>query len=106
MRQHVPDINLASIIMHGSDQSNLVAADIEDSEPCHLISLRKSLTQLREVRKASFSHDRVPVRKRGSSVQMLLCELIQTLPCDDMHSYQEVKERPLDRKALSKRLKR
>lgn len=93
MSQYVPDINLPPIIMYGGDRSNLVTANIEDSESCHLIRVRKSLAQLREARKASFSHDRVPVRARGSSVRMPLCELIQTLPCDNMHSHQDVTER-------------
>ena len=37
------DVNLVPIIMHGSDESNFVAADIEDCEFSHLIGIRKGL---------------------------------------------------------------
>jgi hypothetical protein len=41
MSQHVADINLVSIIMHCGDQSNSVAADIEDGEFPNLICVGK-----------------------------------------------------------------
>ncbi len=103
MGQYVPEINLASIISARRDQSNLVAANVEDSESSHLIRVRKSIAQLREVRKASFPHDRIPMRERGFGVRMLSGEFIQALSCDDMHSYQEVTDGLLDRKAHSKK---
>ena len=43
------DVNLVSIIMHRGDQSNLVAADIEDCEFSNLIGLRENLAQVDEV---------------------------------------------------------
>jgi len=58
------DVNLASIIMHGGDQSNFVAADIKDSEFPDLVGVRKYLTQLREIRKSAFPHNRVPTGER------------------------------------------
>jgi hypothetical protein len=54
MSQHVADVNLASIIMHSGDQSNFVAADVKDREFPDLIRVRKSLTQLHEIRKSAF----------------------------------------------------
>jgi len=62
MSQHVADVNLVSIIVHRSDQSNFVAADIKDSEFPDLVSLRKGLTQLHEIQKSAFPHNRVPAR--------------------------------------------
>jgi len=43
MSQHVADVNLVPIIMHGSDESNFVACNIEDREFSHLIGVRKGL---------------------------------------------------------------
>jgi len=63
MSQHVADVNLASIIMHGGDQSNFVAADIKDSEFPDLVGVRKGLTQLHEIQKSAFPHNRVPMRE-------------------------------------------
>jgi hypothetical protein len=49
--------------MHGRDQSNFVAADIEDSELSDLISLWKCFPQLREIGKAALPHDCIPMRE-------------------------------------------
>ena len=43
MSQHVADVNLVPIIMLGSDESNFVAANMEDRELSHLIGVRKGL---------------------------------------------------------------
>jgi hypothetical protein len=40
----VADVNLVPIIMHGGDESNVVAADIKDGEFSHLIGVRKGLS--------------------------------------------------------------
>jgi hypothetical protein len=61
MRQHVADVNLVPIIVHGGDQSNFVAADIKDREFPDLVGVRKSLTQLHEIQKAAFPNDGVPM---------------------------------------------
>jgi hypothetical protein len=50
MSQHMADVNLISIIVHRGDQSNLVAADIEDCEFSDLIGLRENLAQVDEVK--------------------------------------------------------
>jgi hypothetical protein len=44
MSQHAANVNLVPIIMHGSNQSNFVATNIEDCEFSHLIGVRKGLT--------------------------------------------------------------
>jgi hypothetical protein len=46
--------------MHCRNQSNFVAADIEDSEFPDLICMRKCFSQPREVCEAVFPHDRIP----------------------------------------------
>ena len=61
MSQHVADINLVSIIMQCGDQSNFVATDVEHCEFPDLIGVRKGLTQLYEIQKSAFPHDRVPM---------------------------------------------
>jgi hypothetical protein len=86
MSQHVADVNLVSIIMHSRDQSNFVAADIEDSEFPYLISMRKCFPQLREICKAALPHDRVPMRERRPRVPVLFREFVQSLSCNDVHS--------------------
>ena len=43
------NVNLILIIVHRGDQSNLVAADIEDREFSNLIRLRKELAQVNEI---------------------------------------------------------
>jgi hypothetical protein len=64
------DVNLVSIIMHSGNQSNFVAADIEDREFPDLIGVRKGLAQLREIEKPAFSHNRVPTRNRRFGVRV------------------------------------
>jgi hypothetical protein len=64
MSQYVPDVNLVSIIMQSRNQSNSIAADVENRELSNLISVRKCRSQLREIFKAMPSHDRVPARER------------------------------------------
>ena len=54
MSQDVANVNLVSIIVHGSDQSNFVAADIEDGEFPDLVGVRKGFPQLNEIRNRSF----------------------------------------------------
>src|SRR5207237_2987331 len=76
MSQHVADVNLVSNLVHRCDQSNLVAADIEDSEFPRLISMRKCFPQLREICKAALPHDRVPTRERRSGVGVPFRELV------------------------------
>jgi hypothetical protein len=49
MSQHMANVNLVPIIVHRSDQSNFVAAYIEDCEFSDLISLRENLAQVDEV---------------------------------------------------------
>ena len=63
MSQHVADVNLVSIIMHGGDQSNFVASDIENSKFPDLICMRKHFTELHEIRELSFPHNRRPMGK-------------------------------------------
>ena len=86
MSQHVADVNLVSIIMHRRDQSNFVAADVEDGEFLHLIGMRKTLPQLGEIREAVLSHDGVPMGQRRGRVRVFFCELVQPLPCNDVHA--------------------
>ena len=57
------DVDLVSIIMHSGDQSNFVAADIEDGEFPNLVGVRKGLTQLHEIQKSALPHNRVPTRE-------------------------------------------
>ena len=85
MSQHVADVNLVSIIVHRSDQSNFVAADIKDSEFSGLVGVRKDLAQLHEVQKSAFPHNPVPMRERCFGVRMLFSKLIQALPRNDVH---------------------
>jgi len=63
MGQYVADVNLVPIIMHGGDQSNFVAGDIEDCEFPDLVGVRKGLTQFDEIQKSPLPHDRVPARE-------------------------------------------
>ena len=72
MCQHVADINLVSIIMDGGDESNFVASDIKHREFLNLIGLGENLAQVREVREATPSHDRLQ-RAREDLVSGCLC---------------------------------
>jgi hypothetical protein len=85
MSQYVADVNLVSIIMDGSDESNFVAADIEDREFPDLIGVRKGLTQLHEIQKSALPHNHVPVGEGRFSIRVLFSELIQALPRNDVH---------------------
>jgi len=76
MSQHVADVNLVPIIMHRGDQSNLVTANIEDSEFPDLVGMGKGFTQLHEIQKSAFPHDYVPMRERGFGVRVLFRKLI------------------------------
>jgi hypothetical protein len=76
MSQHVADVNLVSIIVHRRNQSNFVAADVEDSEFPDLISMRKCLPQLGEICKATLPRNRVPMRERRPCVRVLFRELV------------------------------
>jgi hypothetical protein len=71
--------------MHRGNQSNFVAADIKHREFSNLVGVRKNLAQLREIQKPAFSHDRVPMRKRRFSIRVLLRELVQAFPRNDVH---------------------
>lgn len=79
------NVDFVSIIMHGSDQSSFVAADIKHSEFSHLIGMRKGLSQLHEIQKSAFPHDCVPMRERWFGVRMFVREFIQALSRNDMH---------------------
>ena len=79
------DINLVSIIMHRRDQSNFVASNIEHREFSNLVGLRKSLAQLREIQKTALSHNRVPTREGRFGIRVFFRELVQALPCNDVH---------------------
>jgi hypothetical protein len=79
------DINLVSIIMHRRDQSNFVASNIEHREFSNLVGLRKSLAQLREIQKTALSHNPVPTREGRFGIRVFFRELVQALPCNDVH---------------------
>src|SRR5205809_4132494 len=64
------------IIMHGGDQSNFVAGDIEDCEFPDLVGVRKGLTQFDEIQRSALPHNRV---------RMLFHEFVQALSRNDMH---------------------
>ena len=71
--------------MHSGDQSNFVAADIKDGEFSDLVGMRKDLSQLHEIQKSAFLHNRVPMRERCLGVRVLFRKLIQTPPGNDVH---------------------
>jgi hypothetical protein len=49
--------------MYGCNQSNFLAPDVKDSEFSNLVCVRKDRTQLREIQKTTFSHNRIPTRE-------------------------------------------
>jgi hypothetical protein len=60
--QHVADVDFVSIIVHGGDQSNFVAADIKDGEFSDLVCLREHFEQLLKTLKSAFPQNRIPTR--------------------------------------------
>jgi hypothetical protein len=48
--------------MQRGNQSNFVAADVEDGEFSDLVGLRERFAQLREILKPAFPHNRIPTR--------------------------------------------
>jgi hypothetical protein len=62
--QHVADVNLVSIIMHGGDQSNFVAPDVEDGELAYLVGVRERIAQPRKILEPTFPNDPIPMGQR------------------------------------------
>jgi hypothetical protein len=90
--------------MHSGDQSNFVAADIKDGEFSDLVGVRKDLSQLREIQKSAFLHNRVPMRERCLRVRVLFSKLIQTFPGNDVHLGGETLTEPFSGEKRGKRV--
>jgi hypothetical protein len=71
--------------MHRGNQSNLVASDIKHREFSNLVGMREDFAELGEIQKTAFWHDRVPTREGRFGVRVFFRELVQALPCNDMH---------------------
>ena len=81
MGQYVPEINLASIISARRDQSNLVAANVEDRELAYSIRVRICFAHIHEAGPPQSLRYPIPVIERLLGVLVSVGE-IREEPCD------------------------
>src|SRR5262245_61172484 len=86
MGQYGTDIHFMPIVVYSSNQPYSIATDIEDGEFPHFICCRKHSAYFRQRGKIASLHVPVPVFKSCSSIWMITCKIVQTLPCDDVHT--------------------
>ena len=75
MGQHLSNIDAAAIIVNGSNQPRLVAANIKNGKFADLIGAGEYPAQFHERRHIHVSHDSIPSRKRTSELRVFLREI-------------------------------
>jgi hypothetical protein len=86
MREHMPDVDLLPVVMDGGDEPKLIASNIKDGEPAHLIRGWECDPQTGKGPIGGLSDDRKPVLQRSPRIRMNLCEFDQSPPRDDVHA--------------------
>jgi hypothetical protein len=85
MREHVSDVHFLPVIVDGYYQPELVASDVKDREPAHLIGRGKRDSQAGEGGIVGLPNNGEPVVQRSLCIRMCPRELHQPLSRDDMH---------------------
>ena len=74
------------IVVYSSNQPYSIATNVEDGEFPHFICCWKYSAHFRQGSKIAALHVPVPVLKSCSGVRVVACKIVQTLPCDDVHT--------------------
>ncbi len=85
MSEYVPDVDLLPVVVNGCDQAELVASDVKDGEPIHLVCRRKRDPQSDERGVVGFPHHSEPMLQRGARRRVDPPEIHQPPSRDDVH---------------------
>ena len=85
MCEHVPDVHFLPVVMDGHDEPELIASDIKDGEPAHLIGRGERDPQTGEGTIAGLPNDRKPVMQWSPCIRMCPREFDQSPSRDDVH---------------------
>jgi hypothetical protein len=83
--EHVTDVHLLSVVMDGRYQPELVASDVKDCEPAHLIGRGERDPQTGEGGIVGLPNNGEPVIQWSPCIRMCPSELHQPLSRDDVH---------------------
>lgn len=86
VRQDMPDVYLASVIVDNCDQPIIVAADIEHGKHTNQISAGKGGTKVSKVSEGFLTHETIPPIKRTFSFRVPDPKFAQPGFRDDVHS--------------------
>ena len=73
--------------MNSGNEANLVAADIENRKPLHLVSTWKNGSQLYKIGNGCMLDNSIPGIKSSPAIWMLRGKINQALSSYDMHVY-------------------
>ena len=86
----MPDVYFLPIVMDGRDQSKLIAPDVEDGEPIHLIGGRERHPQIGEGGIVGLPNDGEPGVQRGTCVRMYPRKFHQPLSSNYVHTANDI----------------
>lgn len=86
MGEHVPYVNLLTVVMNRNDQSKFVSSYVEHGKICHLVCGRESHPQFGKRVVIGFSDDAIPVAQRNPGIGMFPRKLDQPLSRDNMQT--------------------
>jgi hypothetical protein len=85
MREHAPEVNYPSVIVDGRYQPKLVAPDVKDRKPAHLIGRGKADSKAGEGDIIGLPNNGKPSVQWSRCIRMGPRELHQSLSSDDTH---------------------
>jgi hypothetical protein len=71
--------------MNGGDQTNFVAADVEDGQPANLVCAWEYFSQLNKRLEVLCFYMLIPMLQRRLGVWVFLYKFIETFSGDDVH---------------------
>ena len=86
MRQYLPNIHPASIIVQGSNQTRLVSTNVKHGEFSDSVSRREASSQFCKGREISSLHLSIPMLQSTPGLRMMLRKLIEPLSSNDAHA--------------------
>lgn len=85
MREHMPNVYFPPVIVDGRYQPELIASDVKDRKPAHLIRKGKRDSKAGEGGIVGLPNNSEPVIQRSPCIRMCPRELHQPLSRDDVH---------------------
>ena len=90
MGEHMPDIDLSTVVVNGNKQSKFVPRDVEHGKFFHLVCGGKRNPQFGERGVIGFPDDGIPVAQRNLGIGMPPSEIDQPFSRNDMQGKKNI----------------